>query len=1047
MVSIGKLGKGQQAYYLDRVAAGAEDYYAGEGEAPGQWTGSASGQLELSGQVERGQLDRVLSGLDPRSGAELPAYLRRDRVPGFDVTFSAPKSVSLVWALGDADTSKAVRAAHERSVEAALGYLEREAAFTRLGTDGVNPTRGTGFVAAAFPHRMSRAGDPQLHTHVLISNLIRAPEGEWRALDAQRLYRRAKTAGYLYQSHLRAELSRKLGLEFAEVRNGAAEIAGVPDETLRAFSRRRAEIEARMAEVGGKSRRSAEVAARETRSPKDHGLSLAEQRREWRERAQAAGFEVDRALHTRDQHRDQPDEPTLFAEVERKLTSNQSAFARRHVIEALAAHDSHGRHVGEVEQLADRFLARPEVVELGAARPANSSSSAPSEPLYTTREVLAIEQALVATAERQSRLTLHKADLAAVETALARDPALSAEQREMVKKLALDGEGTVVVVGRAGAGKTRALRPVREAFEQSGHPVIGCSVQNSAARILEQEAGITSTSLARLIHEADARGVRLPRRSVLVVDEAGMASTRQLARLQEICVRDDVKLIQVGDPEQLPAIEHPGAFRALCDRLDAIELTETRRLADPVERELVERVRAGHGRAALEVYSERGRLTLADTGADLDAAIVADRHSAHREGRDALILTRTRARARRLNEAAQDLRLHQGELGTEAIEVGETMVRAGDYVVTRANRGGREPVHNRERWIVEEIDSERRTMTLRHHKETDRVVTLDRSYLDREVESASGAVELGYATTKHGAQGMTVDGAFVTLTDGLSKEDAYVALTRAREETRLYAVAHEPIERAEFAPAPEERQLTLDDLGRAIERSEQAALAIDERLRYELERRSTAELLAERRRLEREADDPASRKLASARRLRASFEQEAEAFERQADRAGPPRPGAKRDLNRIQAAQARERAERLRAEERELLAEAKPLPAERRQRQAGIERLLRERRQLAVEAAIRLEPRYITEAIGSRPEGIRERLHWDHSVERIEELRQELGIRDRTRVLGREPRERSAKLDWRSADRELGRMQEKLLSREARRELGRAQGMGRGIGR
>ncbi|MGH2989019.1 MAG: MobF family relaxase, partial [Solirubrobacterales bacterium] len=253
MVSIGKLGKGQETYYLDSVAGGADDYYSGEGEAPGRWTGSGAAELDLEGQVEREQLGAVLAAHDPRTDATLPRFVRKDRVPGFDVTFSAPKSVSVLWATADETTAGRIRAAHERSVEAALSFLEREAAFTRLGTDGHTAARGSGFVAAAFRHRMSRAGDPQLHTHVLVANLIRTEDREWRSLDGQRLYRRAKTAGYLYQAHLRSELSRELGLAFREVHRGAAEIAGVPDETLHPFSRRRQEIETRMAERGGAS--------------------------------------------------------------------------------------------------------------------------------------------------------------------------------------------------------------------------------------------------------------------------------------------------------------------------------------------------------------------------------------------------------------------------------------------------------------------------------------------------------------------------------------------------------------------------------------------------------------------------------------------------------------------------------------------------------------------------------------------------------------------------------------------------------------------------
>src|SRR5918995_5624865 len=316
MVTIGKLGKGQEVYYLDSVAGGADDYYSGEGEAPGRWTGSGAAELGLEGQVERKQLGAVLSARDPRTGATLPRVLRRDRVPGFDVTFSAPKSISVVWATADEQTAALIRDAHERSVDAALGFLEREAAYTRLGTDGHTAARGSGFVAASFRHRMSRAGDPQLHTHVLVANLIKTEDGEWRSLDGQRLYRRAKTAGYLYQAHLRAELSRELGLAFREVHRGAAEIAGVPDETLRAFSRRRVEIEARMAERGGGSRRSGEVAALESRRAKDYGVRPAEQRAEWRERATATGLDVEVALRRSPGSRERLTESQLFARVE-----------------------------------------------------------------------------------------------------------------------------------------------------------------------------------------------------------------------------------------------------------------------------------------------------------------------------------------------------------------------------------------------------------------------------------------------------------------------------------------------------------------------------------------------------------------------------------------------------------------------------------------------------------------------------------------------------------------------------------------------------------
>jgi conjugative relaxase-like TrwC/TraI family protein len=220
MVSIGKLGRGQALYYLDQarharsaataIASGIEDYYTGGVEAAGAWIGAGSCFLGLRDAVRDEELHRVLAGQHPRNGELLRL---RGSVPGFDVTFSAPKSVGLLFGIGDPHIRDAVLAAHGRAVADAFSYLERSAAVGRRGAGGVNSTWGDGLVAAAFLHRASRAGDPQLHTHVLVANLVRGADGRWTALNARALYAHGRTAGYLYQSVLRDELSRSLGVQ------------------------------------------------------------------------------------------------------------------------------------------------------------------------------------------------------------------------------------------------------------------------------------------------------------------------------------------------------------------------------------------------------------------------------------------------------------------------------------------------------------------------------------------------------------------------------------------------------------------------------------------------------------------------------------------------------------------------------------------------------------------------------------------------------------------------------------------------------------------
>ncbi len=286
MLSIGKLGGNKADYYLKAVAQGIEDYYTGAGEAPGWWTGSAADEIDVFGQVEGELLHRALAGKHPKSGAQLarPPH-GAIRVPGFDLTFSAPKSASLLFALADPHVSRETREAHDAAVHAALGYMERQCAVGRRGRGGAVSVEGNGFLAAAFRHRSSRAGDPQLHTHVLVANMTRGPDGRWTALDARRLYAHAKTGGYLYQAQLRAELTRRLGVQWTQVRNGQAEIAGFANPVLRAFSRRRAEIEARMEQRGEHSSRAAQTAALDTRRAKNYGVDSQTLADAWRERA------------------------------------------------------------------------------------------------------------------------------------------------------------------------------------------------------------------------------------------------------------------------------------------------------------------------------------------------------------------------------------------------------------------------------------------------------------------------------------------------------------------------------------------------------------------------------------------------------------------------------------------------------------------------------------------------------------------------------------------------------------------------------------------
>ncbi|MGB3412450.1 MAG: MobF family relaxase [Microthrixaceae bacterium] len=241
-----RLGAGSEGYYLDQVVAGVEDYYAGAGEAPGVWLASSE-MLGLEGRVDPEDLRAALLGVDPRSDVELHHGSGRS-VPGWDLTFRAPKSVSVLWGLADPEIANVVVAAHEAAMKVGLRYVEEWAGFTRTGRGGVNRVRGDGLIAAGFRHRTSRDGDPHLHTHVLVPNSVRTPDGRWRTLDGRGLLVHMKTAGYVYDAQLRYGLTERLGVQWGPVVNGLADIDGIDREVRELFSKRRSAIEDRMAE-------------------------------------------------------------------------------------------------------------------------------------------------------------------------------------------------------------------------------------------------------------------------------------------------------------------------------------------------------------------------------------------------------------------------------------------------------------------------------------------------------------------------------------------------------------------------------------------------------------------------------------------------------------------------------------------------------------------------------------------------------------------------------------------------------------------------------
>lgn len=801
------LAGGHESYYLREVAQGAEEYYTERGEVPGRWLGSAAGRLGLAGEVDAVDLRTLLRGVDPSTGEQIARNNRK--VAALDLTLSAPKSVSLLWAFGDAETAGAVIAAHDCAVDAALEYLEREAIRARRGKAGVEVIDGDGLIAAAFRHRTSRLGDPQLHTHVLAANATRCPDdGVWRALHGKVLFWHARTAGHLYQAELRRGLTAALGVEWTPTVKGCAEVAGIPDKVIEAFSQRRGQIERHMARTGDTSIMGARRAAIATRPAKVHQIDYQELRADWARRADLHDFGVelvqDLVRPQRDPARD-PARPPIDVDdafLSAELTERDSLFDRRHVIQAVANHARPTAMAADIEHRADEFLASRHAVALGVAI---------TGVQYSTAELIEIERHLVERAE--ARIDHHVAVCKHADEGIAAFPPLSAEQRLMVETITTDGSGISVVVGAAGTGKTYALETARELWEAEGYVVIGCSLAARAAAELQAGAGIPSCSLDRLLTELD-RTAGLGSGTVVVVDEAAMIGTRKLARLLDHANEAEAKVVLVGDHHQLPEIEAGGAFAALAQRLGAVTLTQNRRQRDPTEVEALAELRDGAVGSAIGLLDASGRI---HHHADRDTArdqMVGDWLDAVLDdGRDAIMLATTRVDVDDLNRRARDRLVAEGGIDRSSIAAGEREFAAGDWVMTTRN-DYRLGLLNGRTGVVVDVDQRRRALTVSFDGEGPALIPA--SYLD------AGSLDYAYAMTVHKAQGHTCDVALVLGDDHLYREAGYTALTRGRYANHLY-VADEEADIEAHAPPELDESTTL--IGRALARSEQQTLA------------------------------------------------------------------------------------------------------------------------------------------------------------------------------------------------------------------------------
>ncbi|WP_156198659.1 MobF family relaxase [Actinotalea caeni] len=883
-------------YLLRTVASGDGDralstpltrYYTEEGTPPGRWIGSAVTALgrrsiAVDDELSEEHLQRLIGqGRDPVTGealgspyrkyptvaeriehrtarldADLPVTERaeavaaieaeertrgaRKAVAGFDFTFSIPKSASVLWAVSDAGTQSLIAEAHHAAVAEMVAFIEREVAATRVGVAGRNGAVAqadvSGVIATAFDHYDSRAGDPHLHTHVVISNKVQTVhDGKWRSLDGRPLHAATVALSELHEAVFADHLTRAFGVEWeardmGHDRNPAWAISTVPESLVAHFSSRARQIDQE------KNRLIAEYVAPHGRQPslatviklraqatlatrpEKQVRSLADLTGEWRERvSHLLGEDATSWSRTVTVTNDTPlllradDVPldvidALGRSVVEAVGEKRSTWRRWNLTAEAARQTMPYRFattrdreavVGMVVDAAERAslqLTPPELASSPAVfrRSDDSSRFRPiASTVYSSPDILAAEDRLL---ERARTMTAPIVPVEVIEKVTRRPDRdgrfLAADQTSALTAVAISGRAVDVLVGPAGAGKTTAMRALRTAWEREHGrgSVVGLAPSAVAAQVLADDLGIRTENTAKWWQDHQNTGASFRKGQLVIVDEASLAGTLSLDRITEHATEIGAKVLLVGDWAQLQSVTAGGAFSLLVhDRADAPELVDVHRFVNESEKTASLDLR--HGRTeAIDTYAEHDRVTGGDTEAMIDAAYTAWRNDTL-NGASTVLIADSNDSVHALNQRARADLILDGTVDArrEVALQGDARAGVGDTIITRKNdrrlRTPRGWVRNGDRWTVIDIRDDG-SLTARRANSRGTVI-LPAGYV-------SDHVDLGYAVTAHRAQGITTDTSHVLVDSSTTRENLYVAMTRGRHANLVYVATDRP---------------------------------------------------------------------------------------------------------------------------------------------------------------------------------------------------------------------------------------------------------------
>lgn len=767
-------------YYVD------EDYYQTEDQPEGIWIGKGAIALGISSNFIGAEYHSIMNGLALDGKTPLCAIPGETHQPGWDLTFSAPKSVSIVWAAADQSLREKISEAQLVAVKRAVSFLEKHAAFTRRGQGGQLREPIDGLVVATFEHETSRELDPQLHTHALVANVAPRSDGTWGTIVSRDLYLWQKTAGTIYRAELAYQLNQ---LSFAVESEGAEFRLGcVPQDVNMYFSKRANAIKELLGQTSARSSASSigdkiKLISRQNKQKTDRSELL----ERWQLELHDFGINA-KFIEAHRNHRllVKPDFELNSEGVLLALTEKTAVFRAQDLYQFIAERlQCLCISAIDIQNFAASVINDDELVPLGLDYRYSQ--------LFTTKQMLRLESEVVELASDLFSSSEHKLSNKDVMNAIYIKEqncgyVLSQEQRIALIETCCNGDLSIMQ-GSAGAGKSSAMDVLRRAYKSNGRVVIGAAIAKKAADNLQEETGIKSFTVAKLISDFDRGHNHFAKISVLVVDEAGQVGTRQLHQLLTIAIENNVKIVLVGEDKQLDAIEHGGCLRYLSRILDCSRIETIKRQRENWAREAVMHIRDGKAYTALETFHKKGLLNFFNTAEDTKQAMVQawNKFRLSNVNKSTLLLAQKWEDVNKLSAQVRKILQTEGSVSTDEIEI-ECIISEhqctykfaqGDRIKFCKN-DYRLGISNGAFGIIKTIKHYNGDIIFNIQIDDGSNVTISKKNYQN--ENGRLPIALGYALTVYASQGTTIDGdVFIYWTNGMDRANSYVAGSRHKD--------------------------------------------------------------------------------------------------------------------------------------------------------------------------------------------------------------------------------------------------------------------------